>query len=50
MKSANRKYWNLISNAKASAFACPHAAGQLWRDKQMSNEIPMSKKEVNGDQ
>jgi hypothetical protein len=34
MKSANRKYWNLISSAKA----------------QMSNEIPMSKKEVNGDQ
>ena len=27
---------NLISNANASAFACPHIAGQLWRDRQMS--------------
>jgi len=29
-------------NDKASAFDCLFAAGKLWRDRQMSNEIPMS--------
>jgi hypothetical protein len=33
----------LISNAKASAFACPTEAGRLWRDRQMSNECQRPK-------
>ena len=33
----------LISNAKASAFACPPAVDQLWRDRQMSKECQRPK-------
>jgi hypothetical protein len=32
----------LISNAKASTVASPLLVVRLWRDRQMSNEIPMS--------